>query len=505
MTDQRYLDYINANKGKFSDEAIAEGLRKAGVPQTQIDEAFAEAARPPAPPAYVPPLRPEPPARLTEPSQAPVAPQQAAPAADAAAPQQTAPPFDMREVPGVMLKILTEPAVFFRQMPKKGGWTQPALFCAVMAVASAAISLAGVLLHMGMSLAQAGGVSAAGIYLTILLRGIVAWPIFLIVGLAVATLIAHVLWMILGSREDLETTFRCVAYLSAVAPVSSAARLVPFIGIWLGLLISLYGLYLFVHASVEVHGIARAKAMVVFVIFALLTAFMALISMAFWTYGRMLKSSPFASLFSSSGSTGQANGAAGLGPLLGAISAQQASRSPAGPVQGSASDQPANLPQAANQLMGALGANPNVQAVAGGDLKNLLPASVSGMRRVEFSNEKSGLGQMQFSTAKAVFRADSGSTITLSIGDTASFSKMMAAGWAMMDIDKETETGFERTLSYRGSKAHEIFDQKMRSGTFETVVQERFLVKAEGDGVDMPALQGAVDQIDFNALQLLGK
>jgi hypothetical protein len=91
MTDQRYTDYIKINKGKFSDESIAEGLRKAGVPQTQIDDAFAEAGRPPAAPAYIPPPppNPEPAARQAAPAQVSSTARQSPPAASQAAGPQS--------------------------------------------------------------------------------------------------------------------------------------------------------------------------------------------------------------------------------------------------------------------------------------------------------------------------------------------------------------------------------------------------------------------------------
>ena len=104
MTDQRYIDYIKANKGKFTDESIAEGLRKAGVPQAQIEEAFVEATKPPAAPAYMlpppPPLpKPEPPARPEAPGRVFGAPQQASPAADAGAAPQPGTGFSRPESP----------------------------------------------------------------------------------------------------------------------------------------------------------------------------------------------------------------------------------------------------------------------------------------------------------------------------------------------------------------------------------------------------------------------
>ncbi len=60
MVDQRYIDYVKTNIGKYPLESVKQGLANANVPPDQIEEAVREATRPQAapPPPPPPPLAP---------------------------------------------------------------------------------------------------------------------------------------------------------------------------------------------------------------------------------------------------------------------------------------------------------------------------------------------------------------------------------------------------------------------------------------------------------------
>jgi len=72
----------------------------------------------------------------------------------------------------------------------------------------------------------------------------------------------------MGSQESYETAFRCAAYASAISPITTILNIIPFIGGVIGLL---WGTYLMVIASSEVHNIRRKTAWIVFgIIFGIL-------------------------------------------------------------------------------------------------------------------------------------------------------------------------------------------------------------------------------------------
>ena len=76
----------------------------------------------------------------------------------------------------------------------------------------------------------------------------------------------------------------------------------------------------------------------------------------------------------------------------------------------------------------------------------------------------------------------------------------MAAGWAMVDIDKESDTGYEKTTTYKGQKAHEQYTKESQHGEIEVLVGNRFIVEAKGNSVKMDDLKAALGKIDIGKL-----
>ncbi len=163
--------------------------------------------------------------------------------------------------------------------------------------------------------------------------------------------------------------------------------------------------------------------------------------------------------------------------------------------------------QDVNALMGALGqfmqgnTNSAAAVVDFRQLKSLLPADLPGMKRTGASGEKSTAMGMTLSFAEGQYEGADGS-IEIKISDFGGtgFATMMAAGWSMQEIDRETETGFERTTTIGGHKAKETYDSENKGGQTEVLVAGRFLVEVVGSEVTAEAIKAAVDKIDLGKL-----
>jgi len=165
--------------------------------------------------------------------------------------------IDFAAIPQTAIKVVTSPAEFFREMPKTGGFVEPLVFMVVMAAVGgllggllqAVSSLLGLHLYVGMQM----GIAA-----------IIVLPIMAAVGAAifgfVAAAILFVIWKLMGSGESYETAYRCVAYLTALSPVTTLFGIIPYLGGAIGLVI--FTIYL-VAASVQTHGIPAQRAWVV--------------------------------------------------------------------------------------------------------------------------------------------------------------------------------------------------------------------------------------------------
>ena len=164
--------------------------------------------------------------------------------------------FDISEVQSIATRVIKDPAGFYRNMPRDGGYTQPLLFITVIAV------FTGLLFAM---LSMIGGPYLGGATGGIL--SVILLPVGMILGCLVASAILFVIWKLMGSTQRYETAFRCQAFAGSIVPITALLSMIPYLG---SIAAVAWGSWLLILASVEVHGIARQKSMIVFSILGVL-------------------------------------------------------------------------------------------------------------------------------------------------------------------------------------------------------------------------------------------
>ncbi|MFD2933205.1 transposase [Spirosoma flavum] len=135
-------------------------------------------------------------------------------------------------------------------------------------------------------------------------------------------------------------------------------------------------------------------------------------------------------------------------------------------------------------------------------LKELLPADADGLARKEASGEKNGAAGFTISTANGKYaNADDSETIELSIVDGGGSAMMMGlAAWSMMEVDKETENGYEKTSKIGDNKSYEKYDNSNKEGEVDLLVNKRFVVTAKGRGISMDKIKAALEDVDLDKL-----
>lgn len=138
------------------------------------------------------------------------------------------------------------------------------------------------------------------------------------------------------------------------------------------------------------------------------------------------------------------------------------------------------------------------------ELKGLLPDGIGALKRKSAEGEKGGGFGIVVSHAEARYEGDGGSA-NLKITDPGNLSGLaaMAAMWMNLELDKETDTGYEKTGSANGRRFHEKYDRKSKSGEYTVVVGNRFLVEVDGHGIDMPTMKQAVEQVNLAKLEAM--
>jgi len=145
--------------------------------------------------------------------------------------------------------VVTSPAGYFRGIRRQGDFVNPLLFAIICYEVSAI--LGGLLSLVGVT-----GTKGFGSFLV----GIILAPIFATIGLFIGAGIVHLLVMlIVGSRNaGFEGTFRVSAYSS----VTSLVSWIPIIGV----IASLYGVYIAIMGIREVHSTTTGRAALVVLI-----------------------------------------------------------------------------------------------------------------------------------------------------------------------------------------------------------------------------------------------
>jgi hypothetical protein len=159
--------------------------------------------------------------------------------------------FDIDNIIATAKQVVTDPAGFYKSMPVTGGYQTPIIFAATMAVVTAAVLF--VLAIVGLGALHIMGMGAVMM--------LVVYPIAVVIGSFIMGGILYVIWKLMGSNKDYETSVRCFAYSTAVLPIVAAATILPVIG---EIASPLWGCLLMYFASMHVHALEEKNSKIVF-------------------------------------------------------------------------------------------------------------------------------------------------------------------------------------------------------------------------------------------------
>lgn len=138
------------------------------------------------------------------------------------------------------IAVITNPVGFYKSMPKSGGFTDPLVFMIAMAVVAGVLTAALSVFGIGVRGATMGAFAT-----------IVLMPIIVAIVGFIGAGIVYVIWKLMGSQENYETAYRCVAYSMAIAPVITILGIFPTIG---SIANAVWAMALMAIASIHVHG-----------------------------------------------------------------------------------------------------------------------------------------------------------------------------------------------------------------------------------------------------------
>ena len=169
------------------------------------------------------------------------------------------PTYNLESVIEDFKKVITDPAGFYRAMPTDGGFVNPLIFIVVMAAVSGVLMAILSLVGLGAGSSMMGG---TGFMMIIML------PIGAAIGSFIAAGLLFVLWKLMGSTKNYETAYRCIAFATAIMPITTVLSIIPYLGT---IVKNLWGTFLLFTASTEVHAIKQQTAKIVFAVLAAIT------------------------------------------------------------------------------------------------------------------------------------------------------------------------------------------------------------------------------------------
>lgn len=151
------------------------------------------------------------------------------------------------------------------------------------------------------------------------------------------------------------------------------------------------------------------------------------------------------------------------------------------------------------------GAGKVLEPVPAASLVRLLPTSLPGMRRIEVTSRPENVKSLHGNLASARYESN-GATITLTVGDAGEAAGLLRLyAWFDPFLDKSTASGYDRRRRYDGHFLKEEYNRSDRKGKVAMIVDDRFVIGAEGANVDDAALLEAVRAVDARMLVALAR
>jgi len=165
--------------------------------------------------------------------------------------------------------------------------------------------------------------------------------------------------------------------------------------------------------------------------------------------------------------------------------------------------------RAANEAMamvaGALGGATGGRApVTPADLKALLPATLAGLDRGESESSGGTAVGVSLSSAKARY-GDGDRRIELEITDPGTLAGVAAMVGQLATSERESEGRIEKRYRQGRHMVQEVTDRRSGHTEYTLTLDSGLIVEAQGRGVDMAALKGAVEGLDLARLESLAR
>ena len=142
-------------------------------------------------------------------------------------------------------------------------------------------------------------------------------------------------------------------------------------------------------------------------------------------------------------------------------------------------------------------------------LKDVLPTELLGIKRTDASGERNAMGDVKMSHAHGAFVKDADKDdsprVEVDITDYSGTNGMAEAmaSWSKLEIDRESDTGYEKTTKVGEYPAFETYQNDGKAGQLQVFVAGRFIVQVTTNNVPADQLKKIGDELKLEKLAAL--
>ena len=159
--------------------------------------------------------------------------------------------------------------------------------------------------------------------------------------------------------------------------------------------------------------------------------------------------------------------------------------------------------------MGALGTalsgGKGVEPVQVDALKPFVPEKFAGLNRSAVRADRSGVAGLMAAKVEGKYGEEGGKRVELEVVDTGGAAGLTGlAAWAMVGAsESENDQRIERMRREGNRMVREEVSKRGGTNTYTVILADRFVVSAEGKGVDLDTLKSAVNGLDLGKIETL--
>ncbi len=322
-----------------------------------------------------------------------------------------------------------------------------------------------------------------------------------VVSVFLVGFIIDVLAPTFGGTKNLNQAIKVAAYTYTAGWIGAVFGIIPILGALLGLLLALYGIYILYLGLPKLMKNPADKTIVytiVVIVVAIVVSVIAFSVAGLITAPAMLAAGGYSSMGSPKVTYEKGSPMAGLDQF--AKKMEEAGRKMEAAQK---SGDPNKQMESAMAAMGTvLSGGKGVEPLSIDQIKPFVPDTFAGLPRTGSKAERTGVTGFMVAKAEATYGDSAGKSVRLEVVDTGGAAGLMGlAAWMNVQSEREDENRSERTRKEGDRMIHEEVDKRGGRNKYGVVVGNRFMVSAEGNGVDIGTLKSGVNSVDLGKLE----